>query len=56
MDELEIRRAIHARYKAKCREVRALIAEFNDGDHVKSVHMIVKERRGAFLDRLAALK
>jgi ribosomal protein L23 len=27
VDELEIRRAIHARYKAKCLEVRELIAE-----------------------------
>jgi hypothetical protein len=27
VDELEIRRAVRARYKARCREVRALIAE-----------------------------
>lgn len=27
MDEIQIRRAIHARYKAKSAEVRALIAE-----------------------------
>ena len=30
MDEIEIRRAIHARYKAKCLEARELIAE-NEG-------------------------